>query len=591
MDRTVYRGKLSSVVSRVVSLGLLTVAAAFGAGDEPAGNRSPSVKYVGSRVCAGCHAQIYRDYLKTAMGRSMDDAGSERHRASVPSSASVAAGNSNHRFEVSTSGGSLVQSDFALDAGAREIFRESHKLDYVIGSGMNGYTYLVRRGDHFFEAPLSYYTRKQAWDLSPGYEHLDAGFSRPVAAACIACHSGRPNTVKDREGLFGNPPFHELSIGCENCHGPGELHVAAHGKGLSARTAAGTIVNPAKLNPRLAEDICMNCHQGGDTRVLAPGKDYFDFRPGTPLRDTLAVLRVPLKKGAAGDSDLLEHHFSMQLSKCYLASEGRLSCLTCHKIHAMPKPQEAAGYYRGRCLTCHTPKSCKLPQEARARRNDDCVSCHMPKRDVGVISHSALTNHRIPARPGEPLPAIAYEQTTEDLPDLVYLNRPPGAQKANLPAVTLLQAYGELLGKYPSYAERYNEVLDQLSRQPAPGKLVEAALGRRALGEDASGETAMAHLSRAIELGFLAPATFADLAEAQARAGRDTAAIETLQKGIEISPYSQLLQKSLVLRYIRLKRYDEAAKTLERYVELFPEDDFMRSLLLKGKGLAGPSNR
>ena len=101
----------------------------------------------------------------------------------------------------------------------------------------------------------------------------------------------------------------------------------------------------------------------------------------------------------------------------------------------------------------------------------------------------------------------------------------------------------------------------------------------------------MPHLSRAIELGFLAPATFADLAEAQARAGRDTAAIETLQKGIEISPYSQLLQKSLVLRYIRLKRYDEAAKTLERYVELFPEDDFMRSLLLKGKGSAGPSNR
>jgi TolA-binding protein len=41
------------------------------------------------------------------------------------------------------------------------------------------------------------------------------------------------------------------------------------------------------------------------------------------------------------------------------------------------------------------------------------------------------------------------------------------------------------------------------------------------------------------------------------------------------------LYQALALDYINLKRYPEAKKTLERYVELFPEDDFVRGLLLK----------
>lgn len=215
----------------------------------------------------------------------------------------------------------------------------------------------------------------------------------------------------------------------------------------------------------------------------------------------------------------------------------------------------------------------------------------MPKRDVGAIAHSALTNHRIPARPDEPLPEAAFEQTTPDLPDLIYLNRPPGARRAALPQLTLLQVYGELMEKDPAYGPRYARVLDQLSKTAKPDRLVEAALGRKALREDAAGDGAVVHLSRAIELGFPAPGTYADLAEAQARAGRETDALATLRRGIEVSPYAPVLYKSLALRYIHLKQYDEAKKTLERYVELFPEDDFMRGLLLKATGAANPRRR
>ena len=55
----------------------------------------------------------------------------------------------------------------------------------------------------------------------------------------------------------------------------------------------GSIVNPARLKPRLAEDICLNCHQSGDARVTQPGRSYLDFRPGEWLFDTAVIFREP----------------------------------------------------------------------------------------------------------------------------------------------------------------------------------------------------------------------------------------------------------------------------------------------------------
>ena len=238
------------------------------------------------------------------------------------------------------------------------MFQNAHRIDFVVGSGVNGSSYIVRRGDWLFQAPLSFYSRTQSWDLSPGYEQKDLGFSRPIVAICTACHSGRPQVVPNRDGMYRDPPFLELGIGCENCHGPGQVHVAASGK--------GGIVNPAKLPASLAEDICLRCHQDGDARVLQPGKQDADFRPGTPLQHTVAIFKIPLQRDAAPDSsDLLEHHFAMKLSKCYLGSGGGLSCLSCHNPHSIPTRDTAASWYREKCLACHAESACSLPLLSR----------------------------------------------------------------------------------------------------------------------------------------------------------------------------------------------------------------------------------
>ena len=513
-------------------------------------------RYVGSNTCAGCHASIYQSFRRTAMGRSLVPAADPSQVQLAPEPVTVTHPRFPRTLRVWREGGALYQSE--AQAG---VFETKYRLEYAIGSGVNGYTYLVKRGEHLFQAPLSYYSRVGKWDLSPGYESGDYAFSRPVAEGCLVCHSGRARPVVGQPGRYESPPFAEAAIGCENCHGPGSLHAARR----------GPIVNPARLAPRLAEQICMFCHQGGDTRVLQPGKRYQDFRPGSWLNETLAIGNLAATQR---DADLLEHHNAMQASRCFRASAGKLSCLTCHNPHIEPK--QKAEYYRTRCRGCHTRASCSAAPAQRRAQADDCAACHMPKRGDAVISHAALTNHRIVRRPDAPAPA---PQPARE--GIIYVNAELGNQP--LAPVTLLHMYGELIAREPGLQERYLALLEKVAAGDPKDPLVLAALGRREVRENDPAATARAveHLSGAIERGFTGSAAFEDLAEALSRTGRVAEAVTVLERGLVFEPFAQVLYKSLALRYIALQSYDQARATMKRYVELFPEDDFMRGLLVQ----------
>ena len=548
-------------------------------------NTALDVPYVGSQACQGCHEDVYNNYRQMAMGRSMATA-ADAHHTPVPERITVRSEKLDRYFEVFREDGALYQSEYALAKSGRKIFENIHKVEYAVGSGVNGVTYIVRRGDHLFEAPLSFYSRAKKWDLSPGYELADAGFNRPVRAGCIVCHAGRPMSVKDRDGLFRDPPFEELAIGCENCHGPGKLHVDKRLEQLESDEALDpTIVHPLKMPARIAEGICMNCHQGGDTRVLQPGKNYQDFRPGTHLNDTLAIFKLPMERGNPRESDLLEHQFSMELSACFRQTAGKLSCFTCHEIHNQPTPETKVAHYREKCFQCHDNESCTQPLDRRMRQSpaNNCSGCHMPQRDVEVISHSSLTNHRIVRRQDQPFPDAAFEKTTPDLPELVHVNRPPGQAAESLPLLTRFRAIGELSARNPQLNAKYLSLLAEAAEKHPDDALVLAALGRKAKIDagDAPSPKTIEYLEMALDAGSSTASTFEDLAEAFSRAGRDFEALETLRAGVDASPFNPRLRKKLTLKYINLKMYSEAAKSTQKYVELFPEDTFMRDLLKK----------
>ncbi len=523
--------------------------------------------FAGSKACNRCHSAIYKSFEKTDMGRSMTLA-NEWEPDALPPEASVTQQGTGRIFEVFHN-----QSGWQQKESEPGVFTVEHQLEYVVGSGANGLTFLIRRGTYLFQAPLSYYSKTKKWDFSPGYERVDLGFGRVIPQECINCHAGRALPMPNQPGAFGDPPFQELAIGCENCHGAGEAHIQSLGK-------AGSIVNPAKLASRLAENICMNCHQSGDARVFQPGKDFADFHPGQWLFDTAVILKRPTQSRDRQESDLLEHYSAMQASRCFRESNGKMGCLTCHDPHVQPRQADVPEYFRVKCLTCHNDQSCGFPLKARREQNppDDCVGCHMTKRNVLQVSHSALTNHRIPARNGEPIPAIP----AKEVDGLIVVNAPPN-RALQLSKATLLRAYGQLSSQDPDYQRRYLNLLDELRSEHSQDPVVQSALGNQALIEDKP-EEAMTHLKLAVGLNDptvnLATVNL-EMGQASAKLGRAQEAIEYLKKAAELDPYNAVIQKTLILQYINLKAYPEARQHMEQYVHDFPEDSFMRNLLAR----------
>lgn len=493
-------------------------------------------------------------------------------------------------FDVHAADGKLFQTESEPGPDGQDIFRDTRELEWIIGAGENGFGGLLRNGDYLFQAPLSFYSKAQRWELSPGYELGNAGFNRPILPGCIFCHSGRPNALPEGNGHFANPPFSELAIGCENCHGPGLAHVLAAQMNPGTYDGHdGSIVNPESLTPAFANDICMSCHQTGDVRVLQPGKDFPNFRPGTPLNDTMAILLVPPKRESPPQQDLLEHYYSMTLSKCYRGSEKRMTCISCHDPHVEPSRQEAPAYFRKKCLACHNEQSCTLPLVAREHQQpaDDCAGCHMRKRDVREISHSSITNHRILARPDEPFPDIAFQQTTPELPDLIHLDPAPGKQNVAPSPLVLLQAYGELTEKHPEYLSRYYAVLEQLARTDAANPLVQAALGNRELhaGEYSDAAT---HLQHALDGGVDKTSVYTDLAQALLKQDRANEAVTVLEKATKLDPFNAALRKQLIVQLIQVKDYANAKREMADYVQRFPADAFMREMLRRAQAIGEP---
>lgn len=558
--------------------------------------------YTGSASCtvAGCHEEIGRTYAPSPHGQSMAAANRPAELARVPHPFTVYNPKNNRTYTVYQQGGDLYQSVTELDKQGRRLYYQTHKLDYVSGGERTGYSYLYRVGGWMFQAPLSFYAPSKTWELSPGYVADDPGFTRVMTTGCLMCHNGQPDPVAGRDGLFKEPPFrfNELGIGCEACHGPGAIHVQAMrehpGRVLRAGEVDTSIVNPAKLSPRVEDDICRLCHQAGDAVVKLPGRGEMDFRPGMELAETLAIVKRPIKPQQHTEADQLEKNppvrgslemalwwknSTMELSKCYTASHGKLKCSTCHSTHHGPAPGEEKAAYRAACLSCHTTTSCTLKPDApeRAAVGDYCVACHMEKRPVAGIAHSNDTKHRIVRYAGQPLPEVAFEQPRADLPGLLWMNRP--AEGWALPGPAQLEAYYTVARKDPALWPLWMRKLDQLKEAGSNDPAVWNALGALALADKKDYAQAAEDFERAMKAGSEEPSTFLNLAAALEGMGRGKEAEAVLERGAAAYPYNGALVVSWAQQCAAEGEAEKAREALGRYVKLFPEDAKAREAL------------
>jgi predicted Zn-dependent protease len=204
----------------------------------------------------------------------------------------------------------------------------------------------------------------------------------------------------------------------------------------------------------------------------------------------------------------------------------------------------------------------------------------MPKRDVAVISHSVLTNHRIVAEAEERFPEAAFNMTTPQLPDLVHLSANPTKPGAVAP-LTRLQAYAQIILAHPEYRNSYWSLAQQLRAAEADNVYVLEALADEAgQKHDAEGALlAIRYLQAAVAHGSTNPADFEELAQLLAAADRPSEAIDVLREGMQVAPSDAVLyQLSTTISFAQNKP-QEACEVAAKGTRTFPQDDALRSFL------------
>ena len=544
----------------------------------PFRNVHPDVHYVTDQQCVECHQSICETYAKHPMGRSLVPAADELHP--------LTGAKQNNPFPA-------LGSQFRTDQVDDRIVHRRAKpgpdgsaavemdwpVQYTLGSGGRGHSYLTERDGFVVQTPISWYTQKAAWDLSPGFSPAHA-IGRKVIPECLFCHVNQANHVAGTINRYSTPVFTGHAIGCQRCHGPGETHVAARKRSDPIPPGPDyTIVNPRHLDRPLREAVCEQCHLQGEIKILARGREMYDYRPGLPPELFWAAF---VRDPAILDSGkkAVGHVEQMYQSRCFQESKGSqaLGCISCHDPHAKEPPEQRVAHYRGRCLQCHTDKSCSVPEPVRRQtsKDDSCIQCHMPRFASSDIPHTAVTDHRIVRRPDQPFQKAAPKPrvgpANDGLPLVSFYRGRPELSDAEDDRSRAVAAVRSALGGLPGSGRALQSALPVLDsackRDPSDLPAAEAraqALGL--LGRPAESLAAFeAILATAPERE---PALFG-AASAATSAGQLDTALGYWRRVVAANPYAPEYRANLVLLLLKREAWDDGLRESTEWVKLDP---------------------
>jgi tetratricopeptide (TPR) repeat protein len=556
----------------VVWLCLLTAA-------QAAGNN-----YIDARMCAGCHSEIARSHLQTGMGRSLVRPTPANTIEDYTKNNQYYHPLSDTHYAMTVRDGAYYQRRWQIGFGGKETNVEESRIDYVLGSGNHARSYLHRtpRGT-LIELPLGWYSEKGGyWAMSPGFDSRHPATRRLVSYECIFCHNGYPQIPTGHEAPGSEPVFSgELpeGIDCQRCHGPGANHVREQTR--------ASIVNPARLSPKLRMDLCMQCHLEPTSSAIPAlirkfNRGPFSFIAGEPL--SAFLLAFDHAPGTQRD-DKFEivgsSAYRLRKSRCFLESKDALTCETCHDPHRTQGPR----HYSEACRQCHATAVDALVAKGTHPAGADCVACHMPKRRTDDVVHVVMTDHLIQRRPpsrdllselAERHPTEAEEYHGEVVP---YYPSPPlyralaqVLMKNNLRAgVTELARLVAL--QQPSEPEWYIQLGDAWLANRDPLKAIAAyeratqlrPQSARALQSLARASRSAEALQRAIQI---APTDAASWYQSATLAG----SIEKLQKAIALDPDLPGAHTTLAGLQAAAGQKDQAEAALREALRIDPYD-------------------
>jgi hypothetical protein len=267
--------------------------------------------------------------------------------------------------------------DYTVSDGPHHL---SHKLDWVMGDGVLGRTFLYQTEDHWYQSQVTFYTAQSALDITTGLapdistapaNRLASALGQPLSPddtrRCFNCH-----TVHSTTSQGFNPLHAEAGLGCEACHGPGLAHATQMTSHPNPHPNLSNIYNPANLSPADSNDFCGACH-----------RSFADATMSTAQAQATSTAIVRFQP------------YRLEESRCWRETQdARLTCVACHNPHE-PLNKDPVSYDK-HCLQCHsaTAVASTHPANVCPKSTTQCVSCHMPKVNVASM-HGDFTDHFI----------------------------------------------------------------------------------------------------------------------------------------------------------------------------------------------------
>jgi len=360
--------------------------------------------YVGRDVCAGCHKDIAQLQSRTNMARTW--MGPVTPLLGANYSQTHAEGPAPEIHYAMKSTGQNLQYRVQMPGRPPQDFL----VESMVGGTRHGISFLFRVPAveglplplaRLLEARYFHYAEQNRLAFSLGFPEdkptsYETAFGRVLTPylekRCLSCH-GAPRTHGARV---------ETGVSCENCHGPGQPHLAA----LGAHAKDLAMWNPNKLPMAERMRPCTQCHAGSS---------YL----GDPMPDDVLI------------SDQVT---ALKNSECWRQSGGEITCINCHDPHQDAPRAVLAARATKTCLRCHSATVTKHAALCPVNRTTGCADCHMANEIRGAF---VIAEHWIRVQPGQETKVAEHDPAwrTAITPRHLFLRMMVMDDKANAEAI------------------------------------------------------------------------------------------------------------------------------------------------------------